>query len=147
MIATPILTSLLFRYGGEKWKAVRRFGIPLIVVLTAFLGHCQWILAILSAVLVCGVLHLGYGDKLREASGEWYHFLLYYLGFLYGCSLLPLYISENLLVIGIGMAGAMSAVFGSLMYASHKFNSFDHKYVEFGTGLALGIAAELPFLL
>lgn len=143
----PILSSLLWRIGGQKNKLFRRIGMPAIAFFCGFMANTPILVNLLSTIAVAIAVCLGYGENLRKQLGKQYHAGVYLIGAIYGFSLLPLYLAAGLLIPGIIAIVMMSVLFGTTMYISHKFNSFDHKYVEFLTGFGFGIAALLVVLL
>ena len=59
LIGTPLLYSL----GGMFFKPLRRYGIPLLFMVVSFLAGSFSIKVVLSILLLCGALHLGYGEN------------------------------------------------------------------------------------
>ena|SRR3990167_4523217 len=58
-----IVTPLLYSLGGMFFKPIRRYGIPLLFIVASLLSGSFSIKVVLSILLLCGALHLGYGEK------------------------------------------------------------------------------------
>jgi len=69
-----ILTPLLYSLGGIFFKPLRRFGIPLLYLVVAFLAGTLSLKIGLMCLALCVALHLGYGD-----NSNWFMRLVYAL--------------------------------------------------------------------
>lgn len=65
MIGLMAASASLFAIGGTGWKPARRFGIPLMLLATAYCLHIPWLKCLLMALSLCFSLHLGYGDRTK----------------------------------------------------------------------------------
>lgn len=70
MIWTLIASLSLFALGGTEipkfgrgFKVFRRFVLPILLGVIAYLSHVSWWQAVLYSLGLCLALHMGYGDR------------------------------------------------------------------------------------
>ena len=122
-----ILTPLLYSLGGMFFKPIRRYGIPLLFIIVSLLAGSFSIKVVLSILLLCGALHLGYGE-----NSNWLKKVIYALA-----------ITAPSLVIKFNFwAIILPVVFLGTFYLSNKPKwqyIFNWRISEFLTSGVLGI--------
>jgi len=127
ILAILIGTPLLYSLGGMFWKPLRRFGIPLFLLVVAFVSHIYNMNLFLSCVALCIALHLGYGEH-----SNWFMRIVYALA-----------ISAPSLLVGFNFwAIVLPVVFLStyILSNSPKWKDiFNWRVCEFLVGSFMGI--------
>ena len=72
MIAAMTSGGLLGSLGGTIWKPIRRFFLPLVLGVIAFLAGFAWWKCLIYTLLTVGAFSLGYGEK----RPYWYKFIV-----------------------------------------------------------------------
>ena len=131
IIGVVSLSGILFAVGGTGFKWTRRFVMPVVLAIGAFLLGIVWWKCLVSFFLTVGAMHLGYG----EHHPLWYKALTI-LSF--ALCLLPLASGLNGLLTLI-----VPLVFGTGYWLSRKYNWWAWKLTELATGGSLGFTVVL----
>jgi len=120
--------AFLFAIGGTFWKPARRFILPVLLGVVAYLSHISIVSAILATILSMVAFSMPYGDNTPIL-------LKVFTAVAMGACLLPLQLNPIVAVV--------PAVFLIGMILSNKFNWFTWKWVELLTGAIWGVVAVI----
>lgn len=143
------LVSLLFVFGGWQIKGVRRIGIPIAIILFAYLYHRlrkpkNWAVYLSVLGLSFGVLTLPFtliGDGLGHhwLNCPW----IVVLGAFYAISMAPLtYLKPTKFKPYAIAATSFSCLFATMFILSNSPIQIPHKIVEIAVGLGYGLLAS-----
>ena len=74
ILITIFGTGILYSLGGMIWKPLRRYGIPLLYTFISTINGTYNLNIFLATLVLCGVLHLGYGS-----NSNWFMKIIYAL--------------------------------------------------------------------
>jgi len=131
IISMVTLSTVLYAIGGTGFKWARRFVMPVVLGVGAFLLGAGFLRSFIFLILTSGAMHLGYG----EGSG-WIKRILTMLAM--AVCLLPLANGASVLLTLL-----IPLAFGIGWYLSNKFNWFSWKICELGMGFTYGATAVL----
>lgn len=127
MIASMTISGLFGSLGGTVWKPLKRFFLPSILGLIAFLTGFLWWKAIIYALLTIGAFCLPYGEK----RPYWFKFLV-------GCAFVVPTLIFGLTIWQI-ITPIVWIVFFRLSNAKILGNEFVWKICEFVSFSLIGI--------
>lgn len=119
------LIALLYSLGGGGWLLLRRYAMPLVIVLAAGKGIWPRLLAF---VCLSFPLHLGYTDIVDPE--KW--LLIAGLGILYGLGFLPLLKKET-----IHVCAMFALIWPAAVWQCH-YNAINWQWVEYALGMVFG---------
>lgn len=123
-LVVPVVFAVMDRLGGNGYKWVRRFGIPLMV----------WMLnPTLAQIPLSITMAVVYTFNLDEIEEKDYESI-----FTHGCA-----VSLGVCLLGGGWVVSIPIVWTVLTYASLRWNKFDWMYVELGRGFVTGLCCIL----
>lgn len=134
IIGTLTLGPLLYMIGGTGFKWARRFILPLILGITAFILSESLLRGIGVWLLSTGVFHLGYGENSPI-------FMRMMTLLAHGLCLVPLIVGFNAVLIFV-----TPLVFGLGYWLSRKLNFFTWKVVEGAVGFSISCSLVLMCL-
>jgi len=125
------ISAFLFAWGGGGAKWARRFVMPAVLAIGAFLLGISLAKCLIALPLMMGSLCLGYGE-----NHPFWRKLCAILAL--GLCLLPLAGGINALLTLI-----VPLVFGANYWLSRKFNWWTHKILELSAGFSMGVVVVL----
>jgi hypothetical protein len=133
IIGLVTLSGALFAIGGTGFKWARRFVMPVVLGIGAYLLGIHLVSCIISTLLTIGAMHFPYGSN----SPVWQRALT---AFSFAVCLAPLAFVFSPFGIGIDVLFTLITpiVFGFLYWVSLKWSFLTWKLVELATGFAMG---------
>ena len=139
------LISFLWSMGGSGPRHFRRYGFPLAVMIAGFYYQLPIWIILIQGVVAHGITRLPYGDKSKSKLGRAYFAYIFFLGFVYGASSMPLGIYLDHPSRVVYSAILCMVVFGGATLWSQKAGLI-WKAAEILTGLAVGYAYASTFI-
>lgn len=143
VLTLPVLTALLFAWGGSGQHFWRSLLLPLVIGLSALsLGHDWWRCALSVVSIFLSLKVFSYGEKAKKKTGRFYPLWLAVVGFMYCVASAP-FISDyhGVCLLAICSLGAGIIFAGITLLSQAK--KITWKIVEMTMGFLIGLGAFL----